>query len=383
MNYNKLFEKIDSLKEKFVNMLCEVCSIESPTDYKEGVDAVGRYFIEYAKSKGWDVDVCSQQVSGDAVCITINPNAKGAPIALSGHMDTVHPLGLFGEPPLVKIDGDRMHGPGTTDCKGGIIAGLLAAEALCECGFDERPILILLQSDEEKNSVPSNKETINYICKKAEGSAAFLNIEGSNGKSVVIVRKGILRLKLTITGKAAHSAFCYDGISAITEAAYKIIELEKMKDAKGLTCNCGIVKGGSVANAVAETCEVIADIRFATLEEKDKAYEIVRSVAESSHLEGCVCEVEEISYRPPMEYSERNVALLARMNEIYEEAGLPILDGTSANGGSDAAYVTIAGIPCVDSIGVVGGRIHSKEEFVNISSIPAAAKRIAAVVASL
>jgi len=380
MKCDVLFKTIDNLKEKYVDILEDVCNIESPTDFKDGVDAVGRYFINIAKDKGWDIDVCSQEVSGDAICITVNPKAKKPPIALSGHMDTVHPVGSFGEQPVVRRENGRMYGPGTTDCKGGIAAMFLAADALCQCGFEDRPILLLLQSDEEKSSMPSGKATIKYICDKAEGSDAFLNAEAIYKNTAVLVRKGIMRLKLTVYGAAAHSAMCYNGVNAIAEAAHKIIELEKMKDPDGLTCNCGMINGGSAPNVVPEKCEFIADIRFATLEEMNKAREIVKSVADKVFVEGCRCEVQDVSYRPPMERSEKNEALLKRMNLIFKENELPELTGVFANGGSDAAYVTARGIPCVDSIAVRGGLTHSRGEYVEIDSISEAAKRIASVV---
>lgn len=378
MKCEKLFEVIDGLKEEYVGILADLCRIESPTDYKEGVDRVGEYIMAIAKEKSWAIEVSPQAVSGDAICITLNPEAKGAPVVFSGHMDTVHPVGSFDEP-IVRREGDRMYGPGTTDCKGGVVASLLALDALDRVGFSERPVKLVLQSDEEKSSMPSGKKTIEFMCEKAKGAVAFLNAEGTNGNSVVIVRKGILRLKLTVYGKAAHSAFCYDGANAIAEASHKIIELEKMKDKEGITCNCGVIHGGSVGNVVAEKCEFIADIRFATLEEKDRVYAAVRALAETTFVEGCRCEVEEVSSRPPMEYSERNVELVQKMNEIYRECGLPELAGISANGGSDAAYVTISEIPCVDSIGVSGGLIHNRGEYVYTDSIADAAKRMASV----
>ena len=378
MNCDKLFETIDGLSEKYINILADICNIESPTDCKEGVDRVGAYVMDIAKAKGWDIEVSPQAVSGDAVCITLNPEAKGAPVVFSGHMDTVHPVGSF-DKPIVRREGDRMYGPGTTDCKGGVVASLLALDALSTIGFSERPVKLVLQSDEEKSSMPSGKKTIEFMCEKAKGAAAFLNAEGSDKNTVVIVRKGILRLKLTVYGRAAHSALCYNGANAIAEAAHKIIELEKMKDKDGITCNCGVIHGGSVGNVVAEKCEFIADIRFATLEQKELVYAAVRTLAETTFVEGCRCEVEEVSSRPPMEYTERNAELLEKMNEIYKECGLPELTGISANGGSDAAYVTISEIPCVDSIGVSGGLIHNRGEFVYTASIAEAAKRMASV----
>ncbi len=380
MRCDGLFQKIDEIKNRFTDMLEDVCSIESPTDCKEGVDRVGRYFTEYAKKRGWKVDICAQRVSGDAICITVNPDATKAPIAVSGHMDTVHPVGSFGEQPIVRRENGRMYGPGVTDCKGGIVAAFLAAEALCLCGFKDRPILLLLQSDEEKSSMPSGKETIKYICEKAKGAAAFLNAEAIGKNTAVLVRKGIMRLRLTVFGTAAHSAFCYNGANAIAEAAHKIIELEKMKDSSGITCNCGMINGGSAPNVVPERCEFIADIRFATLEEREKAYKAVERVANTAFVEGCRCEIEEVSSRPPMERSEKNLALLEKMNEIYRENGMPELTGIFGNGGSDAAYVTISGIPCVDSIAVSGGLTHNRGEYVIIDSIAEAAKRIASVV---
>jgi glutamate carboxypeptidase len=56
------------------------------------------------------------------------------------------------------------------------------------------------------------------------------------------------------------------------------------------------------------------------------------------------------------------------------------LEGIKANGGSDAAYSTIAGIPSIDSIGIEGERIHSVEEYAIMKSLAESAKRIATVI---
>ena len=121
----ELFKVIDSLEEKYIQVLVDVCNIESPTDCKKGVDAVGEYFTNMANEKGWSVEVNKQEIAGDCICITLNPNASGKPVCFSGHMDTVHPIGSFGEIPT-KIDGDIIYGPGVADCKGGIVASFMA-----------------------------------------------------------------------------------------------------------------------------------------------------------------------------------------------------------------------------------------------------------------
>lgn len=382
MDTKILFNEIDRLYPEYLDVLEDVVRIESPTNRKDKVDEVGRYFINMANERGWAVEVSPDEVAGDVVCITLNPDAKGAPVVLSGHIDTVHPIGKFPEP-VVWRDEEKMYGPGVYDCKGGVVASFLAMDALDRCGFRERPVMLLIQTDEEVGSSISDHRTINYICERAKGAVAFLNVECWSGNTVVLVRKGILRYKFTVHGVARHSSLCYLAANAVTEAAHKIIELEKMKDKDGLTCNCGVIHGGTVANSVADVCEFTADIRFADDEQLKIAREKIREVAEHTTIEGCSCEVEQMSLRPAMPECERNLALYDKICEISAEAGLPILEARTAFGGSDAAYATIAGIPCVDSIGIVGEWAHSIKESAVMKSLAQSAKYQAAVAAKI
>ena len=59
---------------------------------------------------------------------------------------------------------------------------------------------------------------------------------------------------------------------------------------------------------------------------------------------------------------------------------MPVLQGGSGVGGSDAAYITEYGIPCIDGIGTEGGSIHTTDEYIESKSIVESAKRIAAVI---
>ena len=158
----QLFNVIDELKEEFTQHWINIANIESPTLFKEGLDNVGKYFIDYAKKENWDIEVLELKNAGNSVCITMNKDAKNAPIVLSGHIDTVHPVGSFGTP-AVKVDGDIIYGPGVTDCKGGTIAALCAMKALKTIGFTARPVKLILQTDEELSSTPSDRKTISFM----------------------------------------------------------------------------------------------------------------------------------------------------------------------------------------------------------------------------
>lgn len=382
MDTLKLFETIDNLTEKYIDFLSDICDIESPTDYKEGVDKVGYFVKEFAEKLGFKTEVFPQSVSGDIITVTLNPDSEKPPLTLSAHTDTVHQIGFFKEP-RVRKDNEKIYGPGVADCKGGIATSLLSMEALSLCGFKDRPIQLILQSDEEKNSVPSNKSTINYICEKSKGSVAFLNCEPGMKNTASLSRKGIIRFLFRITGIAAHSAFCYKGANAISEAAHKILELEKHKDPDGITCNCGTISGGSAANTVPEYCEFIADIRFSYLSDIEMIRAKIKEITEKVYTSGCVTVCEEISLRPPMEESPLNYELLDKINRIFEENGFIPLAPRKANGGSDAAYITGCKIPCIDSVGIVGSSIHSINEYAELSSIPETAKKFVVLAINL
>lgn len=378
MNCEKLFSAIDLLNDEYVKFWIDVCSVESPTDFKEGIDRCGEMFIEKAKQYGFDTDIHSETVSGNCVCITMNKDADAAPVVFSGHLDTVHPLGFFGNPP-VRLDSENIYGPGVCDCKGGAVASLLAMAALHKCGFTSRPVKLLLQSDEENGSRTSGKSTVKYMCRCSRGSIAFLNAEPHRPGSVAITRKGISKYMFEITGKAVHASMCYNGASAIAEAAHKILELEKFKDENGITCNCGIIKGGTAENTVPEKCTFTADIRFATNEQREKADRLVEEITNKSFVEGTKCITRLLSTRVAMERCDKNVALLDKINEIYKEIGLPELSGRDVKSGSDASDISAFGVPTLDSLGAEGLGIHSINEYARISSLAESAKRLASV----
>lgn len=378
MDPQQLLDKVEALYPEYLSMLEKVCLIESPTDCKEGVDRVGKAFLDVAKHYGWQAEIFPQKKAGDFITITMNPDAEGSPVVFSGHMDTVHPIGKFPEP-VVWQDEENIYGPGVMDCKGGIVAAALAMASLSETGFTSRPVRLLLQSDEETGSALSGKDTVRLLCEKAKGARAFINLEGAKEGTAVLFRKGILRFEFSVSGIARHSAVCTSGASAIAEAAHKILALENMKDENGLTCNCGVIRGGTMANSVPDACTFIADIRFATTEQAENARKTVHDLAETVFVKGCVTTVREISFRPAMERCERNDRLLSDINLAFDKAGIDRICARDCLSGSDAAYITLEGIPCVDDLGVTGNFIHSVKEYAVKKSLAHSAKQLAAI----
>lgn len=378
----KVFENIDELTEEYINILEDVVNIESPTAIKSRVDEIGKYFVDLALKNGWEAEVQRFEEFGDVVTVIMNRKAPGSLITLSGHIDTVHPVGLFGYPPAKRV-GDKLFGPGAMDCKGGVVAGFLAMKALADMGYKDRPVMMILQSNEEVGS----KKTIDYICEKAKDSIAFINLEGHEGYfegKACLKRKGIARFLFDIKGIETHSSYCArEGANAIAEAAHKILELEKIKNDDGLTFNCGVIEGGTTPNTVPGSCKFKLDVRFATNKEYEDAKEIVQRVADTNYIDGCITKVSQISMRVAMELNEKNIELLNKINKIFIANGLSKLEIGERAGGSDASFVSYYGIPCIDSVGIAGERAHSVEEYALVSSLAESAKRLASIIMEL
>lgn len=376
----KVFDKIDELSDKYLNVLINACNIESKTEDKEGVDKVGNYFVSIAENMSYVIKKMEFEKAGNVYSFIYNPAGAKKQISLSGHMDTVHKKGIFGYPPT-RIEGDYVYGPGVNDCKGNIAVELLVMEALKECGYDERPVKLILQSDEEVNSCLSNGKTIEFMVDEAKGSAAFLNAENiSESRKLTIGRKGIISHKIVITGKKIHAGMCTLGASALKEAAHKIIEFERENDNDSITFNCGIIQGGDATNIVPDRCELYVEYRFKNMEQKKIADEKFKRIAEKSFVEGTNAQWERISTRLPMEPDEKNKKLVEIINEICKQVGIEPFGIQESSGGADSAYPSLAGIPTVDSIGIEGSGCHTLNEKARISSMAEMAKVLAAII---
>ncbi len=378
-NCAALFAELDRLEDDFIAFWRDITMIESPTHDKPGLDRVTCLINDTAERFGFLAETIPQEKAGNMARVTLCTPSSEKPIILSAHIDTVHPIGSFGQPP-VRIEDGKIYGPGVLDDKSGVAAALYAMTALARCGYRQRNVIFLGQTDEEVSSAVSDKATINYMCTEAKQCEAFINLESMKPGKAVLRRKGIVRYELIIHGKASHSAKCYNGKNALLEAAHKIIALEAYKDKEGITCNCSMISGGDVANTVPEQCRFTVDIRYFTAEQLEQINTALHQIADTSYIGGTTCTVELVSMRPSMELTDADLELFNHMNTIYRTCGLPELEIGTSFGGSDAANVSACGVKTIDSIGCEGKYIHTTQEFAYVRSLKEAAQRIAALV---
>src|SRR5947209_8227575 len=118
-----------AMREEYVRDLRQIVDMDSPTDDKAGVDAVGQIVRGWLETNGAAVETFPQAERGDHYRATWQ-GATGSPtVVLVGHIDTVFATGSVAMRPFT-IDGNRATGCGVSDMKPGILAGIYAMRIL-------------------------------------------------------------------------------------------------------------------------------------------------------------------------------------------------------------------------------------------------------------
>lgn len=376
MDHTNVLETVDRYTQLYTDFLKEICSFEATAWDKGTLDRQADYIVEFARLQGFRVSRTPFIQCGDFLTIDLNPGAEKGSVFLA-HLDTVHKKGAFGKP-AVRIEGDRMMGPGVIDCKGGVAVALLAMQACLNCGYPRHARLILT-TDEEVSNTLGGKQELQFIAESVAGFRSALNCEVTGKNQVVVSRKGVLRVRIDIRGRSGHAGQAYfESASAVREAAYKILALEGSSRRDGVTYNCNIQDGNHAANIVPDTCSIIVDIRVRTRKEMEQAESFVREVAKTAYVPGTVSTVSKISARPPLEQNPQTQELFDRLNRLSLELGCDALIPVNSGGGSDSAHTHAAGVPSICGLGPWGEYCHSNREYVELSSIPQRAKLLAA-----
>jgi glutamate carboxypeptidase len=284
------------------------------------------------------------------------------PVLMLGHLDTVYSMGTIATMPWREVeaeDGVRLMGPGVVDMKAGVVMALEAIAALRDLNALNRPVILLLNPDEEVGSEVSRTHTERL----ARESEAVLVLEPAQGLAYKTARKGVGHFELTVSGVAAHAGVDFaSGHSAVLEMARLVEEVSGWTDpSKGRTVNVGVITGGTRSNVIAGQCKAEVDVRVVTMEDAARVEEMFRALR--THDPACKLRVDGGINRPPMERSAGTVKLFQQAQRLAAEMGLDLQEAATG-GGSDGNFTAAIGVPTLDGMGAVGGGAHSPGEYV-------------------
>ena len=106
----------------------------------------------------------------------------------------------------------------------------------------------------------------------------------------------------------------------------------------GVTCNVGVIEGGTRPNVVAERAVLQVDLRAPTREHLDAAEAAIRALAAHPTVPDVLVAVEDVNRHSPMERLARSVTLIDLAKALASQLGFEVND--AATGGASDANTT-------------------------------------------
>ena len=362
----------------YLRDLERLVSIDCGSYTKAGVDEVGGWTAAFLERLGAEVTTHPNADLGDTVVGAIDGDPTGPSLLLIGHLDTVFDPGTAAARPF-RIEAGVARGPGVTDMKSGLLAGLYAIRAVRtlvgggESGGTRLPFarLTFVANPDEEIGSPASTPIIEHLAADAD-ACLVLECARANG-DIVSSRKGNLGLRLEVRGRAAHAGVEPEkGRSAILAAASLTVALQALNGRwPGVTVNVGVVAGGTRPNVVAERASLEVDVRALDRPALEAAEaEIRRLAADPATLvvPDVSIVVEEVARHWPMEKLERSTRLVDAAVALAARLGFELRDAATG-GASDANTTAGLGVPTIDGLGPIGGLDHSPDEYLEVDSI--------------
>ncbi len=368
----------------FLADLERLVNIDCGSYTRAGVDEVGRWTADRLRALGGRVtSYPNDQDLGETVVADIPGDDPDGPTLLCiGHLDTVFDPGTAAARPFAVRDGVAT-GPGVTDMKSGLLAGLYAIASLRDQpgGLPFERVVFVANPDEEIGSPVSTP----HIRRLAADVDACLVLECARANGdIVSSRKGNLGLTITVSGRAAHAGVEPEkGRSAIVEAARIVTDLHALNGRRpGVTVNVGVVAGGTRPNIVAERCSLEVDVRAVTRDALVEAEDSIRAAAAPQLVPDVTVDVAVTGRHWPMEKLVRSGRLVGHAVNVAGALGIDLHDAATG-GASDANTTAGMGVPTIDGLGPIGGLDHAPGEYLEVASIVPRTTLLAGLIAAI
>ena len=302
---------------------------------------------------------------GEHLLVTVRPDSP-TQLLFTGHMDTVFPADHAFQQ-LRWLEDGTLNGPGVADMKGGIsvmLAAIRAAElsgSLARTGYQ-----ILINSDEEVGSPSSTK----LIAELAQNKLAALTYEPALPDGTLAgARGGSGNFSVIFSGLAAHAGRNPDdGRNAVLAAADLALRLKRLSH-EGLSVNPAKIEGGGPNNIVPDHAILRVNFRPRTPEVVTQTGDdLCRIIADIEREHDVRAHLHGSFGRPPKPIDSEAEKLFGLVKQCGADLGLSIA-WRSSGGVCDGNNIAACGVPVVDTMGVRGGNIHSKDEFLIVESL--------------
>src|SRR5437763_1709178 len=235
--------------------------------------------------KGWlearDIEVTAATHNDlPVLAATVGPKT-GPTLVFHGHLDVVpgHPEQF--EP---RTEDDRLYGRGAYDMKGGLAAMMCATADLAAKG--QVRVHFLCVPDEESDE-PYDRGS-DYLV--AEGYIGDFAITGEpTDLRIGVQAKGVLAMRIEVTGTAAHGSTPWLGDNAVLKSVDVFRRIESLPFAREASeyfdrpsISLGRIMGGDAMNKVPDLCVIDVDIRYLPGQEVRAILDEIEAIPDTS-----------------------------------------------------------------------------------------------------
>ena len=345
--------------------------------YEDGrpEEEIGAYVERFFAARG--IETFRQQVMPGRPNIIARLPGKnpGRRVVLEAHTDTASITGMTIPPFEPEVRDGRLYGRGSCDTKAGLAAMMHAVAALREEGITPTCEIWLAAAADEEFSFRG----VVKLCEGLQADAAI--VAEPTELRAVIASKGVVRWKIGVKGKAAHSSKPHLGVNAISHMARVIAALEQEPAARthpllgSATLNVGVIRGGVQVNFVPDWCEIELDRRLLPGEEVRDVLAAYQRTLDRLHASDPSLEA---GMEPPMLADEAletaadapvtrvASAVLADLGLNPEPCGVPY--------GSDASKLSRRGVPSIIFGPGSIDQAHAAVEYVDCGQVATAAE---------
>lgn len=264
--------KEQEMKEEILSILRKLLSFKT---IKGETEEFSKLF-NYVKTLESNLIIKEYDFEGKKGLVLSNTEDKELDLIFCTHVDVV-----VADNYEIVEDEETIKGRGTIDMKGSVAVCL----ALMKHINTKQKIGLFITTDEEVDGYVASRLANIY--------KAGLVIVPDGGRDFTLIKeeKGLLQIKVNVTGKRAHSSQPWNGNNAIDKLMdiYKMIILKyplpTSEDEYITSVNIASIKGGIGNNLVPDYAEMVLDIRHIYKDKKEKIIKYIKSLDKNIEVE--------------------------------------------------------------------------------------------------
>ena len=389
----KIAAWVDAHAGEFAADLEAAVRIDSQTENLAGVRRLGEHFAAQLAALDFDARFVPlpEATARAGHLVAEHKGTKGRRVLLIGHLDTVFPGGDF------RREGDKVHGSGVADMKGGDVVIIMALRALAATGaLADTQVIVVMTGDEEAAGKPVevSRRDLFEAAARSDVALAFESAIGSTG---TVARRGSIAWELTVQGVTGHSSGIFSQVMG-DGAAYEMARIlgefrEVARKLDGVTLSPALITAGTTAelsrtggtvagktNIIPQRAIVRGDLRTVSAGQLAEAQALMQA-AVRANLPRTSAELKFDEGYPAMPPTPANYALLAMLDAASRDLGLGEITAFDprGRGAGDVAFVSPP-LPAIDGLGLDGPGQHTVNESADLGRVPELVKRTAVLI---